>query len=75
VTALAFLFIVLVVCGLGGLVLWVQHRQPSTLESGLDAFRREMEALAPPTDDPRPRVRRAKRPTRQGSRSAPDQGH
>jgi len=63
-TALAFLLIVVVVCVVGGLVLWLQHRQPHTLESGLDAFRREMKALAPPEDAPEPRVRGAKRPSR-----------
>ena len=63
-SAIVFLLIVVVVCGIGGLVLWIQHRQPNTLESGLDAFKREMDALAPPADDPSPKVRRAKRPTR-----------
>ena len=63
-TAIAFLLIVVVVCGIGGLVLWVQHREPNTLESGLDAFKREMDALAPPADDPEPKLRRAKRPDR-----------
>ncbi len=63
-SAIVFLLIVVVVCGVGGFVLWIQHRQPSTLESGLDAFKREMDALAPPGDDPLPKVRRAKRPHR-----------
>lgn len=70
-SAIVFLLIVVVVCGIGGLVLWVQHRQPNTLESGLDAFKREMGALAPPADDPEPKLRRAKRPTRPG----PPTGH
>jgi hypothetical protein len=64
VNALGFLGVVLVVCALGGLVLWIQHRQPNTLESGMDEFRREMDALAPPRDDPEPKIRRAKRPAR-----------
>ena len=63
-SAIVFLLIVVVVCGIGGLVLWIQHRQPNTLESGLDAFKREMDALAPPADDPEPKLRRAKRPDR-----------
>lgn len=50
-TALAFLLIVLVVSVVGGTVLWLQHRSPSTLESGIEAFQREMEALRPP-DEP-----------------------
>lgn len=65
-TAIGFLLIVVVVSGIGGLVLWLQHREPNTLESGLDAFKREMNALAPPSDHPQPRVRRAKRPTPPG---------
>ena len=44
----------------------MQHRQPNTLESGLDAFKREMNALAPSADDPEPKLRRAKRPHRPG---------
>jgi len=50
VSAIAFLLIVLVVSVVGSLVLWLQHRAPSTLESGIEAFQREMEALAPPDD-------------------------
>ena len=65
-SAVVFLLIVVVVCGIGGIVLWIQHREPSTMESGLDAFKREMDALAPPIDHPEPKVRRVKRPTRPG---------
>lgn len=49
--ALVFLLIALVVSGIGCLVLWLQHRSPSTLESGIEDFRREMEALRPPDDE------------------------
>jgi hypothetical protein len=73
VSAIVFLLIVVVVCAIGGLVLWVQHREPNTLESGLDSFRREMDALAPPADDPEPKLRRAKRPTRPGRPTASDE--
>ena len=66
--ALLFLGIVVVVCVIGGAVLYVQHRQPSTLESGMDSFRREMDALAPPADDPAPKLRMAKRPTPRSQR-------
>lgn len=48
--ALVFLLIVVVVSALGSLVLWLQHRSPNTLESGIEAFQREMKALAPPDD-------------------------
>jgi hypothetical protein len=52
--ALVFLFLVLVVSGIGSAILWYQHRSPNTLESGIEAFQREMEALAPPDEEPRP---------------------
>ena len=51
VSALVFLLIVLVVSGVGALVLWLQHRSPTTLESGIESFQREMRALAPDDDD------------------------
>ena len=73
-SAIVFLLIIVVVCAIGGIVLWLQHREPNTLESGLDSFRREMDALAPPADDPEPKLRRAKRPTRPGRPPAGDEG-
>ena len=73
-SAIVFLLIVVIVCAVGGIVLWLQHREPNTLESGLDSFRREMEALAPPADDPVPKVRRAKRPTRPPRPTVDDEG-
>jgi hypothetical protein len=50
-SALIFLLIVLVISAIGGGVLWLQHRSPNTLESGIEAFQREMQALAPPDDE------------------------
>ncbi len=50
-SAIGFLLIVLVVSTVGCLILWLQHRSPSTLESGIEAFQREMHALAPPDDE------------------------
>ena len=47
-SAIAFLLIVIVVSSVGSLIVWFQHRAPNTLESGIEAFQREMEALAPP---------------------------
>jgi len=66
--AVGFLAIILVVCVIGGAVLYVRHRQPNTLESGLDAFKREMDALAPPPEEAPPKVRTAKRPTPRNQR-------
>jgi hypothetical protein len=57
VSALVFLAIALVLSVLGCGILWLRHRQPSSMESGIDGFRREMEALAPPAL-PRQRGRR-----------------
>ena len=68
--ALLFLAIAAVVCAIGGLVLYVQHRQPNTLESGMDDFRREMNALAPPEVEAHPTPRMAKKPTPRSQRSA-----
>jgi hypothetical protein len=51
VNALGFLLIAIVVSAVGCTILWLQHRSPNTLESGIEAFQREMEALAPPDDD------------------------
>jgi hypothetical protein len=49
VSALVFLSIAVGLSLLGWFVLWVRHRQPSSMESGIDAFRREMDALSPDT--------------------------
>lgn len=58
-SALVFLLIVLVVSAVGSLVVWLRHRSPTTLESSIEAFQRELDALAPPDDDPgRPDRRR-----------------
>jgi hypothetical protein len=54
VTALIFLSLAVVVCAVGCGVLWFQHRTPNTLDSGIQAFRREMDALAPHSDDDGP---------------------
>jgi hypothetical protein len=54
VNAVVFLLIALLVSLLGGLVLWYQHRSPNTLDSGIKAFQREMDALAPPPEDREP---------------------
>jgi hypothetical protein len=50
-SSLVFLLIVVAVSAIGSGILWLQHRSPNTLESGIEAFQREMEALAPPDDE------------------------
>ena len=34
----------------GSLVLWLRHRSPTSVSSGIDAFQREMKALRPPPE-------------------------
>jgi hypothetical protein len=46
--ALIFLALALLVSVVGCGILWWQHRTPNTVDSGIEAFRREMDALAPP---------------------------
>lgn len=54
-SALVFLFIALVLSGIGSAVLVMRNRRPTSVESGIDEFRREMNALAPPDRPRRPR--------------------
>ena len=53
--ALVFLILAVVVATVGCGWLWYQHRTPTTFDSGIEAFRREMDALAPKEDEPDPR--------------------
>jgi hypothetical protein len=46
---LLFLLIAVVLSALGCGVLYLRHRSPTTYDSGIREFRREMDALAPPT--------------------------
>jgi hypothetical protein len=56
VTGLVFLLIALVLSVLGSMVLWLRHRNPTSLDHGIDEFQREMRALAPPRRDHDPRA-------------------
>jgi hypothetical protein len=47
VNPVAFLLIAVVISVVGSLVLYLRSRTPSSLESGIDNFQREMQALAP----------------------------
>ena len=49
--ALGFLAIVVVIVVVGGFVLWLTNRKPSSTESSIDSFRREMDALSPKDRD------------------------
>ena len=49
--AVVFLVLVVVISAIGSLVAYVRTRTPRSVESGIDDFRREMQALAPRGDD------------------------
>ena len=53
--AVAFLMIAVVISVVGSTVLYLRNRSPSSLESGIDNFRREMKALAPRDEQAPPR--------------------
>lgn len=44
---LVFLGGALVISAVGSIVLWLLHRKPTSMEAGIDAFSRELQALAP----------------------------
>ena len=44
---IVFLLIAVVISVVGSLVLYLRSRTPSSLDAGIDNFRREMQALAP----------------------------
>jgi len=48
VSALVFLLFALVLAAIGSSVLVLRQRKPTGLRSSVDAFRAEMDALAPP---------------------------
>jgi hypothetical protein len=55
VSNLLYLFMAFVLSGVGWLVLWLRHRQPTSVEYGIEEFNRELRALAPerpPVRDP-----------------------
>jgi hypothetical protein len=43
-----------VLSGIGWLILWLRHRQPTSVEYGIEEFNRELRALAP-EQRPQPR--------------------
>ncbi|MEO7837029.1 MAG: hypothetical protein ABIS21_05255 [Acidimicrobiales bacterium] len=46
-TNLVYVLLAVTVSLLGSLVMWYRHRQPRSLEYGIDEFQRELQALAP----------------------------
>ena len=49
-SAIVFLLIVVVITAVGSVALYLRHRKPTSMESGIDSFRREMRALADSQD-------------------------
>jgi hypothetical protein len=52
-SAIVFLLLAVAVATVGSLVAFVRTRNPASVESGIDDFRREMDALAPRPDEGR----------------------
>lgn len=46
-SVLLFLLVPALVVAAAALVTWVRNHQPTSLQSGVDSFRREMDALSP----------------------------
>jgi hypothetical protein len=63
VSNLVYLLVALVLSVTGSLILWFRHRRPTSLESGIDSFSRELKALAP---DRRERERERERERDEG---------
>lgn len=61
-TILSYVLVPVLIVAVVASVMWVRNRQPTSLESGVDSFRREMDALSP---DAAPSPRR-------GTESAPE---
>jgi hypothetical protein len=45
-SAIVFLLLAVGIAVVGSVIVWLRHRQPTSVESGIDSFRREMRALS-----------------------------
>lgn len=61
---LGYLLVPALVVAAAAMFTWVRNRQPTSLESGVDSFRREMDALSP---DAAPQFRNREEPGEPGS--------
>jgi hypothetical protein len=65
-SAVVFLLLAVAIIVIGSIVVYLRQRTPSSLESGIDSFKREMQALAvrdgddPPGQPGQPRPPRGK---------------
>jgi hypothetical protein len=50
-SAVVFLMLALVISCVGSAVIYLRNRTPTSVESSVDGFREEMQALAPRPDD------------------------
>jgi hypothetical protein len=63
VSNLIYLGLAAIVTGVGCTIIWFRQRKPTGVDNGIDAFKRELQALAPDHDDP---SAREARPTEDG---------
>lgn len=70
-TVLVYLLVPVIVVAIAASITWARNRQPTSLQSGVESFRREMEALSPEAD---PRNRRRVDPSAGRPSTAPRPG-
>ncbi len=68
---LLFLLLPILVVSAYALWVWARNREPSSVESGVDAFRREMTALSPDAAPVQRRPERGPAPSGGAPRQAP----
>ncbi len=61
-TVLVYLLVPVLVVAIAASITWARNRQPTSLQSGVESFRREMEALSPEGDPPQPASRSIRPP-------------
>jgi hypothetical protein len=59
---LAYLIGAVVVAAAGGVIVWLRHRQPKSVDANMASFRRGLSALAPGPSSSRPRGLRPEPP-------------
>ncbi len=67
---LAYLLVPIIIVAIAASITWIRNRQPTSLQSGVDSFRREMDALSP---EAAPMHRRRTDPQAQGPVNPPGQ--
>jgi hypothetical protein len=63
-SAIVFLLLAVAIIVVGSIVVYLRQRTPSSLDSGIDSFKREMEALAVRDGDDPSHEARGSRPAR-----------